>query len=872
MTKKIKVYQWQIEQAQMDFRATDPNREPHPPLDLIAEIKNSFNAAQRADLNRKLFDLAVKHDPSKAINRARIYFDGGQIVYSLDPLKTATIIVSADSSQDSQAFLAVNSMVAGVLFMIASTEKQVLLGDIPKFDQATADAPAHFRPLQQFIETATTEHALQTGRYMVTRGGACYDLNDEDQVLIRAGGKLPAGTYFAGGAQKTARIVEGKGGSSVQASLAVKAIATPFHVVQSVADKVLGNHPNFLNYRNGQLSGVEVMLKGLKILPLHRPNVSRCMEISSLDFMTSRERMIVYEDGRPDESIFGYFLRHHGFEIEHPDLPLLIVKDKIGDKKQYLPMSVCEVADNQPLKGEYAKSMASQVLSVNCVLPAMFERNTLRAVRAVEFDNSQCLGEAGISIGGELTQIDARVLPPPDVIFDKGRISKPNTVTSNWRAGNYYFGSEIRIWALWVVERPTRGPNARRFDGKKLEAFGAKFLREARKRGITIAEPADTRIFNIPVNGGSEFDQLQLPFVEAGQAGCQFIMMLTDLEDKAVHSMLKKFELQCQVVTQNVTLKTVNKFMSEGGNMETLNNVVQKTNEKCGGTNYLLGDSFEGKHVGTGDLFVGIATNQLTGEVKKGDGSDQASVIGYSANDQKNVAKFTGDYIFADPFRNEVAGVVKPILDKVLTRYNANRGSQPERIFLYLNGMAEGTYSDLLKYVIPLARAAIKSKGCKAPLTVINGTKLHNVRLIPSNIPPSAVKAREQNVKPGTVVDTNIVSPLYDEFYLVSHASSLGTACPPRFSVVCNDGMLPADAIQLITYYLACAFQIINRNVSMPAPIQIALEMAKRGRMNLNSATTLSDSAPTGSQNNYERLTDHLSYGDRPLRNSRFNA
>jgi len=877
--KSIDIYRREISQGQLEFVAIE-NREPSHPYDLLGVVRQAYLRLQRAEMNRKLLDLAIRHAPNHNINPARVYYDGVHTLYSIDKLPESTIHLMADNSRDPQTFFSVNRRAARVTFILSSVDTIISLGEIPDYDDSSADATAFFRPLQQFIETATTEHALSTGRYFANKAGTCYLMTDEG-LLVEDSQQLPAGSYFARGAQKTARVIEGKNGKGAQISLAVKSIATPYHTVQTIAHKVIENYSDVREFQNGQLAEITTMLAKVFFFPVHRPNVCRPIEVYGISSTNAFEEMIKHDDGQ-EESINDYFQRKYRITVLHPELPLIVVKggnrkggrqEQDTERFEYYPMSLCEIAPNQALRGEYSKLLIDNILGANCVMPAAFENNALQAVQSLEFNNSQKLQAVGISIEtGGLTQVDARVLQAPKIVF-----TRENALykfdSASWTPGEFIESSNIETWAIWVAERPIQGPAARTIDLEMFELFAKKFVVEARRRGINIVEPKDARILDIPVNGGSEFESLKAAFDDARTGDCQFVLLLTDLEDKNIHGMLKKFERQTQIVTQNVTTDTVLKFMEEGVNLETINNVIQKTNEKCGGSNYQIELFGSSDKLGKDDLFVGIATNQLTGEILKDDGSDQPSVIGYAANDHQSSLKFTGDYIFAKPFRNEIISVIKPILEKVLERFNRNRGYYPKRVFLYLNGMSEGNYIDLLKYVIPIARNTVQLK-CNASLTVINGTKLHNVRLIPSNIASTATMAREQNVNPGTVVDSDIVSPLYDEFYLVSHAGNLGTTRPPRFSIVCNDGKLTRGAIQEITFSLALALQIINKSISLPAPLHIALEMAKRGR--LNFVTFSRTSGPIMDAQDprelHERLNDQLPYNDQILRNTRFNA
>lgn len=119
-------------------------------------------------------------------------------------------------------------------------------------------------------------------------------------------------------------------------------------------------------------------------------------------------------------------------------------------------------------------------------------------------------------------------------------------------------------------------------------------------------------------------------------------------------------------------------------------------------------------------------------------------------------------------------------------------------------------------------------------LVFIVANKMHNIRLIPENI--TGQRPHEQNLKPGTVVDTTIVNTTFFEFYLIGHAARMGTAKIPRYAVLANDAKLCTDEIQEITYQLAYGHQIITGATGMPSPIFIANRFAERGRMNYISS------------------------------------
>lgn len=68
----------------------------------------------------------------------------------------------------------------------------------------------------------------------------------------------------------------------------------------------------------------------------------------------------------------------------------------------------------------------------------------------------------------------------------------------------------------------------------------------------------------------------------------EFIMFLTNKEDgDFLHKEMKHFELSSGIVTQHINEQTVRKII-EMNQRVTMENIIMKSNEKSGGTNFSL--------------------------------------------------------------------------------------------------------------------------------------------------------------------------------------------------------------------------------------------------------------------------------------------
>ena len=98
------------------------------------------------------------------------------------------------------------------------------------------------------------------------------------------------------------------------------------------------------------------------------------------------------------------------------------------------------------------------------------------------------------------------------------------------------------------------------------------------------------------------------------------------------------------------------------------------------------------------------------------------------------------------------------------------------------------------------------------------------------------MKSTDQNLRPGTILDTGIVQPQYNEFFLNSHLAIQGTAKTTKYTLLfSNYPDKTLDTFERWTNALCYDFQIVNSPISLPAPVYIANRYAERGRQIYNS-------------------------------------
>ncbi|KAF9513581.1 hypothetical protein BS47DRAFT_1295982, partial [Hydnum rufescens UP504] len=178
----------------------------------------------------------------------------------------------------------------------------------------------------------------------------------------------------------------------------------------------------------------------------------------------------------------------------------------------------------------------------------------------------------------------------------------------------------------------------------------------------------------------------------------------------------------------------------------------------------------------------------------------------------------------------------------------------PKRIVIYRDGVSEGEFktiyqeevgaimsSDLALMILAETFEELREPPSKITFVVVG--KRHHIRFFPSEGQPAD---RNGNCMAGTVVDTNIVHPVYDDFYLQSQKGLIGTSRSGHYTLLHDDNGISADVLQRLSFDLCHTFARSTSSVSIPAPVYCAFLVCARGRYHFDSEIYGSDSGGSG--------------------------
>ncbi|KAI1729818.1 piwi domain-containing protein [Ditylenchus destructor] len=765
---------------------------------------------------------------------------------------------------------------AGVEMLVRKVRDafHLTLGDM---SHLTNDTTAQNHSLASFIELVTSQCPLfNPEEHLILGGGKNFLLQPQHHGFTEHDSPNLSDTkYLAVGAHKSVRYVEGpKGRENKHVGLIVETKKTPFHISnQTLMEKaaaILG--PNAIGpagqMRPGDISRLHNQLKLLHI-EVRYGRRGRDVRVSGVKNQTARGTPLDVQGQKV--SVEEYYNTKYEIVLRWPEAPLAAALER--GRTNYYPLEVCFVKDFQraQITQLNAREVAAMIRAC-AVPPPILKRQTERNVEALELHTSRYLSTAGIKITATPLTAAARRLPNPAIQYRGGNIE--TNEDGKWQLkDSFVVPATCEKWAMYMIPGGTGEADRRnRFTIENLVSFSKEFVRMCLACGMQIGAPADIRQIN------STVEEVEKTMDICKEEKCDLVFFVTADAITNLHN----------VLTQD--LKMNNAFeITTRGKPDTMRNIVCKTNQKLGGLNYtvIIKDPATRSMIEAATLFIGLGVSHAGAmgnyERARGATSDIPSVIGYAANMKGDPFDFIGDYVFDESRRDEKFSTVATIVTNCIERFRKNRNQDPARVIMYRNGTSEGQYGMALQYEVPLIKHALQDLGlpeCK--LTVLVSQKMHNIRLFTSpmpekteiSLPNGRTKKINVNIKPGTVVDSQLTHPIQSEFYLNSHLAIQGTARTPRYTVLLDESKFPMDIIESFTYGLSYAHQIINSPTSLPSPAYIALLYAKRGRALFNEAKRAGYNVPMLDNQvlDFQSISNDLSYSSTALRDQRINA
>ncbi|XP_073982240.1 protein argonaute-2-like isoform X3 [Rhodnius prolixus] len=505
-----------------------------------------------------------------------------------------------------------------------------------------------------------------------------------------------------------------------------------------------------------------------------------------------------------------YFRREYNYRINYPLVPCIECGSK--EKPISLPMELCRVLEGQVVNKKLNEMQTRNMVRAAAVGTDIRKRKIENSIRSVAFNNDPCIKEFGIFVDTNFTNVEARILDAPRLLYKQSERSVDKGV---WKSGRFLKADPLSRWAILNTDR--------RVGMNKLQDLFSSLQRNGKELGMEIDNPI--------IVVAERPNEVENHFKAWKDKGIQLAVII--LPDRGItYAKVKQIaEQQVGVLTQCLKSRTLEKLSPS-----TVTNILLKINSKHNGINHNIKCSVWEKYFNRPVIVFGAdVTHPSPGQ----DGVP--SVAAVAASYEPKAFAYNMEWRFQPPREEMICDLEEIVKKQLLEFYNRTNGLKPEKIFFYRDGVSEGQFKKVLDVELQAIRRACKGLGgeYQPSITFLVVQKRHHTRFFPQ---AKDADGRNKNVPAGTVVDTTITHINEIDFYLVSHASIQGTSRPTKYHVLWDDSNMSEDDIEELTYYLCHLFTRCTRAVSYPAPTYYAHLAAFRIRsyyedqaINLNS-------------------------------------
>ena len=239
-------------------------------------------------------------------------------------------------------------------------------------------------------------------------------------------------------------------------------------------------------------------------------------------------------------------------------------------------------------------------------------------------------------------------------------------------------------------------------------------------------------------------------------------MMVIGLEKGTVRDLVKHTsDVICGIPSQYILEKTIKER-----ERKILHNICLKLNSKLGGTNQVFAEASLPDVLQEPVMIMGAdVTHPAPGERKP----SIAAVVGSCDPSAQSLYNTEVSFQFGDQAIEEIIKLEEMTRRLLKKFYQKTAKRKPQRIIFYRDGVSEGQFAMVLaKELTAIQRACTSLQEDYTPgITFVIAQKRHKTRFFLHHSCDGIEK--DENIPPGTTVDTDVTHPTETSFYLASH-------------------------------------------------------------------------------------------------------
>uniref|UniRef100_A0A1E1W3W5 Uncharacterized protein n=1 Tax=Pectinophora gossypiella TaxID=13191 RepID=A0A1E1W3W5_PECGO len=498
-------------------------------------------------------------------------------------------------------------------------------------------------------------------------------------------------------------------------------------------------------------------------------------------------------------TVADYFLKIKNIRLRYPNQNCMSVGPR--DRNIYYPLELLEVSYGQAQNKQLNDMQLSTMVKEAATPPNERKRKIEEVISDMNYSRNPDFKHFGLEIGQNFVQVDAKVLTPP-VLDVGGNPVRPSR--GAWQANRLLKPEALSSWGLIAIELDVHASNGQQILNLMRNVGG--------ELGMSVSEP-QVPMYNVHMR------DLQ-NVLENFSRKARFLIIIVPTRGRDYYHKVKQMaEIHVGILTQCIKEATASRRM----NPQTVRNILLKVNSKLMGINQALDKQSIPRCIAEGGVMVVGADVTHPSP----DQTSVPSIAAVTASIDPKCFIYNIQLSIQTP-KKEMIVEFEDMMVEHLRVYAKTQGGYPRKIYVFRDGVSEGQFAQVMNSELQAVHKAyqrLNGPQRKPEVLFLLVQKRHHTRFFN----PDSRKAA-YNVEPGTVVDTHIVHARELDFYLVSHQAIKGTARPTRYHAVCNDGRIPDDEVEQLTFYLCHLYSRCMRSVSYPTPTYYAHLACLRAR------------------------------------------
>ncbi|EMD38303.1 hypothetical protein CERSUDRAFT_82564 [Gelatoporia subvermispora B] len=479
------------------------------------------------------------------------------------------------------------------------------------------------------------------------------------------------------------------------------------------------------------------------------------------------------------------------------------VKNKAGT---IVPIELCTIVSGQLYRGKLPEGgQASQAMlnSAKGKPNHRFSEIGGPVLSEILNYNENDLVHSGMRIHPDATPVEARRLQAPRILFQ----SEARVQSGRWNVARpqlqAFRPATAPLWAVVI------------FVGDRYESVITRFVQNLVRCLMGLGVRINTTWHTERGTGQNTGQTMERLKKMHGKPS--FVLAILPESAAEIKTVVKQWgDMMAGVSTQCCR---IDKVAQKAGDNQYCNNVALKINAKLGGINSTVLTPLitEWLHKQP-TMIVGADIGHPPPGVR-----DRPSVSAVVGSMDKHLTTYSYTAKALSP-RLEFIDQLNHMLEQLLRDFREKNKCWPQRIIFFRDGMSAGEFEQTARNELKLIQRAfeqikeIEESKSYPKVTYIVVTKRHHVRFIPESGDTSNV-ARSGNCLPGLVVDKQVTSPVYVDYFLQSQDALQGTARPSHYTVLCDENRMSADDLQELSYALCHVYASATSSVSIPTPV-----------------------------------------------------